>query len=76
MNVAEFVTAVQSVGFPIVMVLLMGWYIYKKDKAHAEELAAMRKTIDSNTNVLSKLETLMTSLIERRKDVINDKGRI
>ena len=58
------------------MVLLMGWYIYTKDKAHNEELKAMRETIANNTAVLSKLETLMTSLIERRKDVINDARRI
>lgn len=62
------IQAVQTVGFPIVMVLLMGWYINKKDISHKEEIEALRETIDSNTKILTKLEALMQLIIERRKE--------
>lgn len=75
MDANTVLQGVQTVGFPIVMVLLMGWYINKKDVAHKEEILALRNTIDSNTKILSKLESLMTMIIERRREN-NDKGRI
>jgi len=58
---------VQTLGFPIVMVLLMGWYINKKDNGHKEEIDTLRETIENNTKVLLKLESVMTILIERKE---------
>ena len=77
MTAQDITNAIQTVGFPIVMVLLMGWYLNKKDKQHHEEVDSLRKALEANTSVLMKLETLMSSLIERRKDVYrHDTGRI
>lgn len=77
MSVQDITNTIQMVGFPIVMVLLMGWYLTKKDKQHHEEVDSLRKALEANTSVLMKLETLMSSLIERRKDVYrHDTGRI
>lgn len=75
MDANTIMQAVQTVGFPIVMVALMGWYINKKDNAHKEEIEALRNTIDSNTKILTKLESLMTMLIERRRET-NDTRRV
>lgn len=77
MTAQDLTNTIQTVGFPIVMVLLMGWYLTKKDKQHHEEVDSLRKALEANTSVLMKLETLMSSLIERRKDVYrHDTGRI
>lgn len=77
MNVQDITNTIQTVGFPIVMVLLMGWYLNKKDQHHHEEIDSLRKALEANTSILTKLETLMSSLIERRKDVYrHDTGRI
>lgn len=75
MDANTIMQGIQTVGFPIVMVILMGWYINKKDNSHKEELNALRNTIESNTKILSKLESLMSMLIERRRET-NDTRRI
>lgn len=76
MNSTEVTNIIQTLGFPIFMVLIMGWYILKKDKQHHEEVQCLRKALESNTNVLAKLETLMSSLIERRRSHYDDTRRI
>ena len=75
MNTTDTINIIQSLGFPIVMVLLMGWYILKKDKQHTEEMHCLRKALESNTNALTKLETIMNTIIERRQGY-NDPRRI
>ena len=52
MDANTIMQGIQTVGFPIVMVILMGWYINKKDNSHKEELNALRNTIESNTKIL------------------------
>lgn len=76
MSSTEVTNVIQTLGFPIVMVLVMGWYILKKDKQHHEEVQCLRKALESNTSVLTKLETLMSSLIERRRNLYDDQRRI
>lgn len=75
MNTTDTINIIQTLGFPIVMVLLMGWYILKKDKQHIEEMHCLRKALESNTTALTKLETIMNTIIERRQGY-NDPRRI
>lgn len=67
MQAADIVTIIQSVGFPIVMCLAMGWYVkYTEDKhredrngqneRHAREIETVSKTIENNTEALRSLE--------------------
>lgn len=70
MDMNAVLQGIQSVGFPIVMVLLMGWYINKKDSSHKEEIDTLRKTIEGNTKILTQLESLMHLLIERKENRI------
>lgn len=49
---------IQALGngfFPIVVCGVLFWYVYKKDLAHKEEIAELRKSIDNNTQVVQKL---------------------
>ena len=67
MDANVLLTGIQTLGFPIVMVLIMAWYINKKDNSHKEEIDSLRETIENNTKVLSKLENVMSILIERKE---------
>lgn len=48
-------TWIKDVGFPIAMVLLLMWYIYKNGQQHKEEVAELRKSIDNNTLAIQKM---------------------
>ena len=55
MELNEIITAITTVGFPIVAYGGLFWYIISKDKAHAEETKAMTEAINNNTLALTKL---------------------
>lgn len=74
MTAQEVLTAITTVGFPIVMCLACAWYIkYTTDKhraeiadlnkAHAKEMEQVTQAINNNTIALTKLtERLEASL--------------
>lgn len=53
-------TAIGTLGFPIVMCLYLMKYIKEKDKEHLEEMKAFAETVKNNTiailNLTAKLE--------------------
>ena len=53
-------TAIGTLGFPIVMCLYLMKYIKEKDKEHLEEMKAFTETVKNNTiailNLTAKLE--------------------
>lgn len=54
----EFNTVVQlisSVGFPIVMCLMMAYYIKTINQSYREDIKGIQKSIDNNTAVIDKL---------------------
>lgn len=59
MDVNSWMTAVGSIGFPIVMCLLMGQYIAKVEDAHKEESKYFTEAINRNTEALTKLQSLI-----------------
>lgn len=61
MDVSEIITAVTTVGFPIVAYGALFWYIITKDKAHADEVNKMTEAINNNTIALTKLIDKMGS---------------
>lgn len=51
----ELVTAISTVGFPIVMCLLM-WYMNdKQDARHREETKQITEALNNNTLAIQKL---------------------
>lgn len=59
MDVNSIMTAVGSIGFPIVMCLLMAQYISKAEDAHKEESKYFTEAINRNTEALTKLQSLI-----------------
>lgn len=54
----DFNTIIQSVsvvGFPIIMCLVMAWYITKLIESHKEETDKFSNALSNNTLVLQKL---------------------
>lgn len=46
---------VSTVAFPICMCLIMAWYIKYQLDQHTKEVDEFRKSLDANTQVLTKL---------------------
>lgn len=55
----NILTAITTVGFPIAMCLMMGWYIVKADDKHDAEVNRLSTVIENNTLALEKLITIM-----------------
>lgn len=62
---------ISNVGFPIVMVLAIGYLLYKEQTNHKEEIDRMVEAINNNTNALSKVETMITDFKEMLSDLKN-----
>lgn len=54
---------IATVGFPIVAAGALFWYVFQLQKSHKEESENMRKTIESNTNILIELKELIKQVI-------------
>ena len=55
MEFNEIITAICTVGFPIVAYGALFWYVMKKDTEHREEVEKMTEAINNNTIALTKL---------------------
>lgn len=61
---AEIVTAIASVGFPIVGCVYLIYANNKNNQNHSEEVKKLAECINENTNVLIHL----TDVIERKEE--------
>ena len=52
---ATIMQAIGSVGFPIVMCLLLCWFFLKQSENHKEETKEFTQALNSNTQILQKL---------------------
>lgn len=65
MDTAQMViTAISTVGFPIVMCGALFWKMDKQDKEHKEEMNKSTEAINNNTVVLQKLMQMLSDKIE------------
>lgn len=55
MEFQDILTAISTVGFPIVACGAMFWLNYKTSQDHKEEAKAMNQALDNNTLALQKL---------------------
>lgn len=59
MEAGDFIiNSIGAVGFPIVMCLIIFWYLNEERKSHKEEMSTISKTIDENTKALVELQDL------------------
>lgn len=84
MDVNTIQTLITSVGFPIVCVLALGWFIYiafqkftanaekREDKLYAiiaEAQATNEKLLQTNSEFVGVLDTYKTDLVKIKEDV-------
>ena len=56
------IQAISSVGFPIVMTLVMVYILYKVENNHREEMTEMMKSLENNTLAITKLTERLEGL--------------
>lgn len=59
----EIVTAISTVGFPIVCTLILLYLLVKENEQHKEEMSSIKDMIQNNTVVLSELKQLLNDLL-------------
>ena len=59
MDTQGITTMIGSLGFPIVMCIIMIKLIFTMEESHKEEIDALKESLNNNTNVLTKLETML-----------------
>lgn len=52
------INSIGAVGFPIVMCLIIFWYLNEERKSHKEEMDTLSKTIEENTKAIVELQDL------------------
>lgn len=55
MDMTVILQAITTVGFPIVMCLVLMWYVMKSNESHKEETKDFTDALNRNTLVLQKL---------------------
>ena len=65
MDYAMLMQAITSVGFPIVMCILMFIYIQKINDSHKEEIDALRVEISSLREAISNGIVVMTQILNK-----------
>ena len=59
MEFAEVITAVSSVGFPIVFCLILFWYLREESNNHKTEMDQVKTVIAENNTILASLKQLI-----------------
>lgn len=63
MDIEVITTLITTVGFPICCCIYMAYLIKEMNEKHKEEMDSMRNALNSNTNAISKLETLINQMM-------------
>ena len=64
-------TMIGSLGFPIVMCIIMIKLIFTMEESHKEEIDALKESLNNNTNVLTRLETMLNIYMKDNEDKTN-----
>lgn len=68
MDINAITALIGSVGFPIVMCLIMIKMMEDMQAAHKEEINSLKESIDNNTIVLTRLETMFNTISGKQGD--------
>lgn len=55
MDMNAVITAISTLGFPIVMCGAMFWYMIEEKDAHKEEMNSVTEALNNNTIIIQKL---------------------
>ena len=72
MDAQGITSMIGSLGFPIVMCIIMIKLIFTMEESHKEEISSLKESLNNNTNVLARLETMLNIYMkdnEEKSDV-------
>jgi hypothetical protein len=59
MEINDILTAITTVGFPIVFCLLLFWYLREETINHKDEVSELKAVISENNSILAGLKQLI-----------------
>lgn len=59
MDGTNVINAISTVGFPIVMCLILVYVVYKMNEQHKEEMNKMNEALNNNTLAIQHLSDLL-----------------
>lgn len=75
MDTEAITTLIGSVGFPIVMCLIMVKVMMQMEESHKTEIDSLKESLNNNTNVLTKLETMLSMLAGKENEIhVNERN--
>lgn len=69
MNASDVLNAISTVGFPIVMCLLLLYVLYKQNEEHKEEMNKMNESLANNTLAIQHLADILKGREKNDKEV-------
>ena len=57
--------AISSVGFPIVMCIVMFWYIQKVEERHRQEIESLRNAINETKSAINNNTIVMNRVLDK-----------
>lgn len=60
MDGTNVINAISTVGFPIVMCLILVYVVYKMNEQHKEEMNKMNEALNNNTLAIQHLSDLLS----------------
>ena len=69
MNGSDVINAISTVGFPIVMCLLLLYVLYKQNEEHKEEMNKMNESLANNTLAIQHLVDILGGREKNDKEV-------
>lgn len=74
MDTQAITALIGSVGFPIVMCLIMVKVMMQMEESHKTEIDSLKESLNNNTNVLTKLETMLSMMAGKEGDSHDTEG--
>ena len=74
MDAQAYTNLISSVGFPIVMCLIMVKLMARMEESHKAEIDSLKDSLNNNTNVLTRLEAMFSMLIRKDDNKHDNEG--
>ena len=74
MDAQSYTNLISSVGFPIVMCLIMVKLMARMEESHKAEIDSLKDSLNNNTNVLTRLEAMFSMLIRKEDNKHGNEG--
>ena len=71
MDAQGITTMIGSLGFPIVMCIIMIKLIFTMEESHKEEIDSLKESLNNNTSVLTRLETMLNIYMKDNEEKSN-----